>query len=170
MVNSLAGGLARFLLVTTMLFLMWWVLTSSLDPQEVYVGLGVSALIALFTLQSPSLGARRLLSPKRVIMAFIYLGVLLKAIVESNIDVARRVIAPTININPGVVRVKTRLESKVARLILANSITLTPGTLTVDIEGDTLLIHWIDIQSEDIDGATRAIVSQFEGYLEVIFG
>lgn len=170
MANSFVSGLGRFLLVTLMLLAMWVVLTSSLDPQELIVGAVASAFAALFTLSSPSLGARRLLAPKRVAMAFVYLLVLLKAIVKANLDVALRVIAPTIKINPGVVEVKTRLESKVARLILANSITLTPGTLTVDIEGDTLLIHWIDIQAEDIDEATRKIVGEFEGYLEVIFG
>jgi len=56
------------------------------------------------------------------------------------------------------------------RLILANSITLTPGTLTVDIEGDTLYIHWIDAKTADMGSATDKIVRKFEKYLEVIYG
>lgn len=56
------------------------------------------------------------------------------------------------------------------RMILANSITLTPGTLTVDIKGDSIFIHWIDMQADDINTATEKIVSKFEKYLEVIYG
>ena len=42
------------------------------------------------------------------------------------------------------VRITTSLRSDLGRLVLANSITLTPGTLSVDIDGETLLVHWID--------------------------
>ena len=81
-----------------------------------------------------------------------------------------RVITPRVRINPAIVEVKTKLKSKLGRLALANSITLTPGTLTADIEGDTLYIHWIDAAAVDIDGATRKIVDKFEKHLEVLFG
>lgn len=77
---------------------------------------------------------------------------------------------PTIPINPGVVEVKTKLKSPVARLILANSITLTPGTLTVDIKDETLLVHWIDVKSTDLEKTTKYIAASFEKYLEVIYG
>jgi len=53
---------------------------------------------------------------------------------------------------------------------LANSITLTPGTLTVEMRNEYFYIHWIDVTKEDILGATEAIVSKFEKYLEVIYG
>ena len=53
--------------------------------------------------------------------------------------------SPSLPINPGIVEVKTRLTSKIGRLFPANSITLIPGTLTVDIKGDSLFIHWVDV-------------------------
>jgi multicomponent Na+:H+ antiporter subunit E len=56
------------------------------------------------------------------------------------------------------------------RLLLANSITLTPGTLTVDLDGDWLYIHWVRVESVDIDRATAEIVAGFERYLEVMYG
>jgi multicomponent Na+:H+ antiporter subunit E len=65
--------------------------------------------------------------------------------------------------------IKTRLKSDIAKMILANSITLTPGTFTLDVIGDELLIHWINVKTEDIDGATNMIGQRFEKYLEVIF-
>jgi multicomponent Na+:H+ antiporter subunit E len=60
-------------------------------------------------------------------------------IIKANLDVALRVIKPVIPINPGIVKVKTKLKTPMGRLILTNSITLTPGTLTVDIK----MIHYI---------------------------
>ena len=36
-------------------------------------------------------------------------------------------------VDPGIVKVRTKLKSRMGRLMLANSITLTPGTLTVKI-------------------------------------
>ncbi|MCB1878153.1 MAG: Na+/H+ antiporter subunit E, partial [Chromatiales bacterium] len=51
-----------------------------------------------------------------------------------------------------------------------NSITLTPGTLVVDIVGDSLFVHWIDVRAQDAESATREISARFEKYLEVIYG
>jgi multicomponent Na+:H+ antiporter subunit E len=86
------------------------------------------------------------------------------------LDVAKRVVSPNLPINPGIVKVKTKLTSRLGRMILANSITLTPGTLTVETDEDNFYIHWIDVTSEDIEEATRKIVRKFEKYLEVCFG
>lgn len=111
-----------------------------------------------------------ILSPKKIIFAVYYVFFLFFEIIKSNLDVARRVIMPVIPINPGIVKVKTKLKSPMGRLLLSSSITLTPGTLTVDIDGDTLYIHWIDVKDKEESGATEKIVSNFEKYLEVIFG
>ncbi len=111
-----------------------------------------------------------ILHPKRIGYSLFYIVILFIEIVKSNIDVALRVIRPVIPINPGIVTVKTKLKSPMGRLILTNSITLTPGTLTVDMVDDTLYIHWIDVKDKEETGATEKIVSNFEKYLEVIFG
>ena len=72
-------------------------------------------------------------------------------------------------IKPGIVIIKTGLKSDIAKMILANSITLTPGTFTLDIVDDTLLIHWINVRTENIAEATEIIGEKFEKYLRVIF-
>ena len=72
-------------------------------------------------------------------------------------------------IKPGIVVIKTGLKSDIAKLFLANSITLTPGTFTLDILGNNLLIHWIYVRTESIEGATKIIGERFEKYLRVIF-
>jgi multicomponent Na+:H+ antiporter subunit E len=95
---------------------------------------------------------------------------LIKEICKANIDVALRVVRPVIPIKPGIVRVSTKLESKLGRWVLANSITLTPGTITVETKGKDVYVHWISITADDADSATAQIVTQFEKYLEVVFG
>lgn len=131
--------------------------------------MAVAALVSLFTLKmEPVLGDIRL-TPKSLAYSVIYIFVFLKELVVSNIDVAGRVINPKLPIKPGIVKVKTKLNSRIAKTILANSITLTPGTLTVDIKDEYLYIHWIEIKHDDLEGATQDIVAKFEKYLEVIF-
>jgi multicomponent Na+:H+ antiporter subunit E len=90
---------------------------------------------------------------------------------KANIEVAYLVIHPMLPINPGIVKVKTRLKSEIGLTFLANSITLTPGTMSVDLdrENGILYIHWINVKCTDIDKATAHIVSTFEGVLEKIF-
>jgi multicomponent Na+:H+ antiporter subunit E len=89
--------------------------------------------------------------------------------IKSNLDVAKRVVDPKLPINPGIVKVKTKLKSDIAKLALANSITLTPGTLTIDVSGQYFYIHWIDVKDTDVQKASEDIVAGFEKYLEVIF-
>ena len=90
---------------------------------------------------------------------------------KANIDVAYRVTHPKLPINPGIVKVKTKLKSDTALTFLANSITLTPGTMSVDIdrEGGVLYIHWINVTEKDVSSATKVIVERFEDILAKIF-
>jgi multicomponent Na+:H+ antiporter subunit E len=162
-------------IVFAILLGLWLLLTAPFSVQELILGSAVALLIAVLPL--PGLGAYGDISllPKRLWFAFVYLWVFLIAVVKSNLDVAFRVLHPRLPINPGIVKVKTRLKSPLGRLILANSITLTPGTITVDIHGDELFIHWLSIEDSegeccDVDDNTEKIVSGFEKYLEVIFG
>lgn len=150
------------------LFVLWLILAGT-SRDEIIVGALASLLISLlFHGKVAALGSVRL-TPKAFLYIFLYFFVFLRELVKSTIDVAGRVLSPRLPINPGIVKVRTRLTSPIARLILANSITLTPGTMTVETKGEFYYIHWIDIRAEDIEAATNAIVTTFEKYLEVIF-
>lgn len=146
--------------------LLWLLLTGSFDYQEIIAGLLVAGVAtALSAKYAPVVGGL-LLTPAAPLHMLKYLGVFFVALINSNLDVAKLVVAPSLPINPGVVRVRTTLKSDLGRLLLANSITLTPGTLTVDVEDDTLLIHWIDCPAGvDMDEATRLIAADFEKHL-----
>jgi len=44
-------------------------------------------------------------------------------------------------ISPGFILLKTKLKRDLTRVFYANSITLTPGTITIDLNGNRLLVH-----------------------------
>ena len=150
---------------------LWLLLSDSLSWQVIGAGLGISIALALiFASERYSRLGKIPITFAVIKAAVIYAFVFFKELVKSNIDVAFRVINPSLPINPGIVEVKTRLQSPLGRLVLANSITLTPGTLTVETQEDSFFIHWIDVSSPDIQAATEEIVRKFEKYLEVIYG
>ncbi len=152
------------------LLAVWLLLTRPVNTPELVVGLIVAALIAVLPAPGAEVYEELPLTPKRIIFAIAYIGVFLAAMVRANLDVAFRVLHPRLPINPGIVRVRTRLKSRLGRLILANSITLTPGTITVDLDGEDLFVHWLSVGSDDMAENTKIIVGGFEKYLEVIFG
>ncbi len=151
------------------LFVVWLAFTSSLALQEVVVGLITSGLIALFASRFFDCCPVSLLSPVKLFWSVVYLIIFLIELVKANFDVARRILSPSLPINPGIVKLKTSLKSDYAKMVLTNSITLTPGTLSVDMIGDTLYIHWIDVKTLDPEGAHKEIAEKFEKILLKIF-
>ncbi|MBN2280336.1 MAG: Na+/H+ antiporter subunit E [Candidatus Marinimicrobia bacterium] len=161
--------LKHSLILFFMLMVIWLLLTSP-DLQEIIAGVITSAMIVLLTQKlEPVLGDVRI-TPQSIISVIRFIFVFLRELIVSNLDVAKRVLSPSLPINPGFVIVNTRLKSNIGKLVLANSITLTPGTLTTEVKGQNLYIHWIDIKEDDMEGATKEIVQKFEKHLEVIFG
>ncbi len=100
---------------------------------------------------------------------FAYLPVFTWQLILSNIDVARRVLSPHIPLNPGFVKIKTELKGDFAKLALANSITLTPGTLSVDVDGQYIYVHTVDVKGKNLEENTKEISGKFEKLLGGIF-
>jgi len=150
---------------------IWLLLSASLAWQVILAGVVVSVVLVLLYAGVRYAKLGKITFSAAVIKASLsYIFVFLRELIKSNLDVAFRVISPSLPIKPGIVEVKTKLKSPLGRLVLANSITLTPGTLTVETKEDSFFIHWIDVSSPDIEAATQEIVSTFEKYLEVIYG
>jgi multicomponent Na+:H+ antiporter subunit E len=147
-----------------------WIIFTGLYGDELIVGSITAVLISLmFANRLAILGDFRL-NPKALFCGIKFIFVFLIELTKSAVDVAIRVLSPSLPINPGIVKVRTKLKSNIGRIVLANAITLTPGTMTVEIRDEFLYIHWIDIKSDDIDSATQAIVNTFEKHLEVMYG
>ncbi len=148
---------------------VWILLVGNTNSDEMIIGAIVSVIVTLMFFRRSNHAQTRL-DPRIIVYIPMYALVFLVALIKSNLDVAFRVLMPTLPINPGVVKVQTKLKSPMGRIALANSITLTPGTLTVDVKDDILYIHWINVKDGDIQSNTENIVGNFEKYLEVIFG
>ncbi len=159
-------GFAWLLMIS---FALWLALSSKLDLQDLLIGGVVCLIVSFFSAHTYTKLCLPPLNVKRVLFSLVYVIVLFWEIIKANFDVAYRVIHPRMPIKPGIVVIKTSLKSDIGKLVLANSITLTPGTFTLDIIGDKLLIHWINVKAEDIDEATNIIGRRFEKYLRVIF-
>ncbi len=165
-----AGKFNRYIFAVIVLYVSWILLTATFRKDELIVGLIVSLLVAIGTYDYLSEYGLRHLSPKRLWYLAIYIPYYLWEMILANFDMAYRVLAPGMPIKPGIVEVHTDLKTDTGKLALANSITLTPGTLTMDVKDDTLLVHWIYVKEETVEGATREIGGRFEKFLKEIFG
>jgi len=155
-----------YALVFVASLLVWVLLSSSLDPVELGVGVLAAAVVTLLTGKRAAVFSGLSVGPMALLGMIRYLGAFFVALVKANIDLAGRVLNPALPIRPAVVEVETRLKSRLGRLLLANSITLTPGTLSIDYVGDRLLVHWVYCPpGTDIESATREIAIGFETHL-----
>lgn len=119
---------------------VWFGLSGLFDPLLVALA-GVSILVVLALslrlriVDAVSVPYLRLFSYLR------YGAWLVVEIFKANWPVIRACVRPDLDINPALVRVRTVCRSDIARTVFANSITLTPGTVTIDVDGDRLLVH-----------------------------
>lgn len=85
--------------------------------------------------------------------ALSYHAWLVARIVESNLEVARLIVRPRLEIAPSQVAIQSTARTDLGRTCLANAITLTPGTVTLGVEGDEVLVHALTREAaEDIQG------------------
>lgn len=149
---------------------VWFLLNNSLSTEILISGFVLSVFFSIWSSTYFPVFNHVVVSPRALWALIRFSGVFLSALIRANVDVAIRVLSPSLPIKPGIVAVKTTLTDPLAKLMLANAITLTPGTFTLDINEDTLYIHWIDAGEPYDKTATNAIVQKFEKHLEVLFG
>lgn len=152
------------------LFVIWMIADASLAVQPALVGAAITFVLAHVFASSSQAWSPLRVTPRALYHFLAYSGTFVVELVRANLNMMSYVYAPHIRIEPGIVKVRSRLKSPIGRLALANSIALTPGSLVVDIRDDTLFIHWLDVKTTDIDEASRALVTPFEKHLEKVFG
>lgn len=152
------------------LFVFWLLLNGALSPAVLATGAVAAGAIALLSGAAQSFLTGYRLVPRSLTATLVFAGFFVKELVKANLQIARIVLSPSLPVQPAIVRVRTTLKEPVARLLLANSITLTPGTLSVEIQGEWLYVHWVVAETTDAEAATQTIVKGFERYLEVMYG
>ncbi len=143
----------RFLYWNTLLFILWLLLTQNLQIANILIGIAISSSLTLLYTKLFPTKEFKVINPYWL---FIYILILIKNLIISNIQIAKRTLSKDMKLAPAIVGVKTELKSDWKKLLLANSITLTPGTLTLDIIDDTLFIHIIEYhEGEDKQNITK---------------
>ena len=152
----------RLLFWSILLFVLWMILTSNFQMANILVGMAVSFSIALLYVKLFTHKKFEFINP---VWLMVYLYVLLKNLIISNIQISKIILKSDMKLSPAIIAVKTNLESDWKKLLLANSVTLTPGTLTLDIKDNTLFIHVIDY-SEGLN--KENITKEFEDIIAKI--
>lgn len=128
----------------------------------------VAALAAiLFGEDFPS-KSNRLLNPVRYFWAISFILVFAWHVLWGNLEVLYLALHPNLPINPGIIKIKTTLSDRSALTWLANSLTLS-GYLTVDIIGDNLYLHNINLKKVDGKWEAHQLVLTYETILRRVF-
>ncbi len=140
--GGMAGGqvtVARLVPWLIGLVLLWLLLTGG-EPLSWVIGLPaiVAASWSAVLLEPPNVKTFSLVGLLRFAPWF------LKASLLASIDVARRAMAVSPRLNPGLIVYRSRLPEGAPLVFFCSCICLLPGTLTADLRGAELSVHVID--------------------------
>ena len=160
----------RFLIFIAYFFI-WLILSWSLDLGNLIGGVLISLFVLFLTSGFFPKKTALFKNFKRYVWFLYYIPLFIWECFKANLDGAYRVLHPDLPMRPGIVKVKTNLKSDLGLTFLANTITLKPGTMTVDIDKERgfIYVHWVNVESQDIEKATKIIVDKFERILLRIF-
>ena len=162
-------NIVRFLLTSAALMIGWLLFTWSLDPGSLVAGLGASVVVSLITysifIDEQEAGRRAHLP--RIHVFLVFLAVLVFNMYVSSFQVLMQIMRG--KIRPGIVHFRTRLRTDIARVALTHSITLTPGTVTVLLDDDHLIVHWLQARTTHSRYAGKLIKGTYEELLKRVW-
>ena len=153
-------------ILSAVLALLWVLLANEVSVGSVALGVVLGVVIAWCS--APFWPVRPVVRSKRAVLP--YLGIVMKDILVSNIDVAKLVLFRRGDtMRSQFVTVPLDIRSPEAIAVLAGTITLTPGTLTADVSADgrSLLVHCLE--TDDPAGVVASIKERYESRLKEIF-
>lgn len=152
-------------LLSVALLLAWLLLNGTVHPSHLALGALLAILIPLWS-ERLRTDRPRLRNPRAAARLAL---VVLRDIVVSNVQLARRILGPESAISPGYVWVPLSLSNPTAIAVLAGIVTMTPGTLSAEVSPDRrhLLIHAFD--ATDPQGLVREVKRRYEAPLQEIF-
>lgn len=156
-------------LITFLTLLLVYLFLAGFMLSEVILGSIVSAVLTIILVNQLNFKIDAKFPIRLLKFLFLYIPIFIWKLILANIDVARRVLTPKIPLNPGIVKVDTRLKGDFGKLVLANSITLTPGTLSLDVIDQSIYVHTVDIKGATAEEKQAHISEPFEKILGGIF-
>ncbi len=160
----------RILSLAGLCFAGWLAVTRDFHPLSLVGAAALSVAAALFSMplfaeENPFDVARPFYRPD--LLGLLFAALLLQGYIASAELIVRMLSG---RYRPGMVRVRTRLRSRLGRVLLANSITLVPGTLSLWLQDRHLFVHWFDVKSDHSVRAGDLIKRPVESLLERVFG
>lgn len=142
----------------------WLVISGSLAPTDLAVGLLIATFLGFWSARLLWAGDPPALPLRRWPAFIAYLGRLAAYVVAAATHVGRIVFDPQLPVEPRMIRYRVALSQPLARMVFAQSVTLMPGTVTVEMRGDTFLIHCLDDHS-----ARRILSGELERRIARVF-
>lgn len=128
-----------------LLFLAWIIFNANITLEIVVFGIVITVVIFVFLCRCMDYSIKKEMKLYRLLPFILaYFFVLIWEIVKADITMLRFIVLDKYENEPELVSFKTALKDESCKVMLANSITLTPGTITVDVSGDTYLVHCFD--------------------------
>lgn len=134
---------AVFLRRAALLALLWWMLCEGRFESPLFAAALVCATAGASLALEPPARSRRRWRPSHLPRLTFYF---LSQSVLGGWDVARRAFAPSLPVQPAVVRFELELEAGFPMVLFAWLVSLTPGTASVTIEGTVLVVHALDVR------------------------
>ena len=163
-------AIVRVIITTGYLLAGWILFTGSVALDSLAMGGAFAFLVALLTYDSfiaETEAAWRSLLP-RLHWGVAYLLVLMWELYRSSFALSWMIV--TGRYNPRVVHFRTRLRTDIARAAVATSITVTPGTVTLEMDEDHLIVHWIHATTRHSRHAGDLIKGRVESVLRRLWG
>lgn len=151
-------------------FLLWLIFNGRITFEIVIAGAFISFMLDVFIRKVLRLNltvSNLFMAVKILPHILLYVIVLLVEIIRANFAITKLILSPHLDVEPCLVKFKTPLKTEAARVALANSITLTPGTITVSLEGSSLLVHALNREIADgLEGSIfEKLLARMEGAL-----
>ena len=152
------------LALSSLLVALWLLLSGDFHTLYLVLG-GVSVGLTLWLAARMEVADQEGVPVRLGRRVFSYWPWLIKEIALSNLDVAKRVLSPRMDVSPVTFTVRAQQRTALGRTIFANSITLTPGTVSMSIDGDEILVHALTEAGRDavLEGEMNRRACLFEG-------
>lgn len=130
----------QFIANTLALFAVWLILSGRFDLFHVITGFVVACGVAWLNTGF----AHSAFHQFSWVRAVMYIPWLFLRVIQSSLHLTKLILSPSLPIRPQLISYRSHLQHQSAIVLLANSVTLTPGTITVEVNGNNLLVHAID--------------------------
>ena len=130
------------------LYALWLLLSGHFEPLLLWLGLA-SVVLVVFIARRMELNDHEGHPIGLSLRAMWYWKWLAIEIIKSNIDVAKTIIKPRMDIHPSVFNINASQVTELGHVMYANSITLTPGTITLSLHNGSMDIHALTVGAKE---------------------